>query len=89
MPSHRHHEPGDLYVQLTVKFPDNINPAMIPQLEAALPPRVSIAKYPKSTVLEEVEMSDMDARQQRAHANHAEPMDEDEDGQPRVQCAQQ
>jgi DnaJ family protein A protein 2 len=61
---------------------------MIGQLEAALPPRTPLPKFPKSTLLEEVEMSDLDARQQQAHINHGDAMDED-DEQPRVQCAQQ
>jgi len=87
MPSQRHHEPGDLFVHLTVKFPDTIDPNMIRQLETALPPRTPLPKFPKSVVLEEVDMSDMDARQQR-QAQQGDSMDEDEE-HPRVQCAQQ
>ncbi|KIJ29865.1 hypothetical protein M422DRAFT_214779 [Sphaerobolus stellatus SS14] len=89
MPSQRHHEPGDLFVKFHVKFPEHIDAAAIPLLEQALPPRTPLEKLPKNTVTEEVDMSDLDARQQReAHAHSEDAMDED-DEQPRVQCANQ
>ncbi|PCH38778.1 hypothetical protein WOLCODRAFT_23551 [Wolfiporia cocos MD-104 SS10] len=88
MPSYRHHEPGDLFVHFTVKFPDHIDPASIPMLESVLPPRPPLEKFPKATMLEEVELEEADTRQ-RARANNAgDAMDEDE-GEPRVQCANQ
>lgn len=90
MPSQRHHEPGDLFVRVTVRFPDSIPPESIPLLEQALPPRKPLEKFPKGTVLEEVEAAEADARQAE-YAEHGEAMDEDEDGEgePRVQCANQ
>lgn len=91
MPSQRHHEPGDLIIKFSVKFPDSISPDVIPLLEQALPPREPIQKFGKSTLLEEVELVDANAQQQR-RAAHADAMDEDEDGpegEPRVQCANQ
>lgn len=87
MPSQRHHEPGDLFVRISVKFPDHIDPEVIPLLERVLPPRAPLEKLPKSITLEEVEMDNVDARQ-RERATAGEPMDEDEGGTG-VQCANQ
>lgn len=89
MPSQRHHEPGDLFVKLHVVFPDAIDPSVIPFLEKALPPRNPIPKFEKGITIEEVTLSDLDARQEREQARgDPDAMDEDE-GEPRVQCAQQ
>ncbi|EIN07597.1 hypothetical protein PUNSTDRAFT_103633 [Punctularia strigosozonata HHB-11173 SS5] len=87
MPSHRHHEPGDLFVKLSVKFPDHINPESVPFLEQALPPRKPMEKYGKNTLLEEVDMEELTPRQREQMEQEA--MEEDDDGQPRVQCANQ
>jgi len=86
MPSQRHHEPGDLYVKLNVKFPETIDPASIPLLERALPPRNLIEKFNKNIVLEEVNLDNADTRSRGSIQD--DPMDEDHD-QPRVQCANQ
>jgi len=88
MPSYRHHEPGDLYVRVQVQFPDRIDPAVVPALESALPPRKPVEDFKLSHV-EEVDLSELDARQQREQATRGDPMEEDEEGQPRVQCANQ
>jgi DnaJ family protein A protein 2 len=89
MPSQRHHEPGDLFVKINVKFPEHLDPSVIPLLEKALPPRVPLEKMPKNIVREEVHMEDVDARAK----TRMDAMDEDEDGEgegePRVQCANQ
>lgn len=87
MPSQRHHEPGDLYVKLDVKFPDEIDVASIPLLEKALAPRKAVEKFPKNVMLEEVSLDSVDSRA-RADAMKDDAMDEDE-GEPRVQCANQ
>jgi DnaJ family protein A protein 2 len=87
MPSLRHHEPGDMFVKLSVKFPDSIDPALIPQLEKVLPPRTPVEKFGKGIQPEEVFMEEMDARQKAAQERD-DAMDEDEE-QPRVQCANQ
>jgi DnaJ homolog subfamily A member 2 len=91
MPSQRHHEPGDLYVKFTVKFPDHLDPTLIPLLEKALPHRKPIEKFPKNILLEEPVLDEVDTRsRQRAERMHdGEPMDEDGEGEPRVQCANQ
>ncbi|KAL1743287.1 hypothetical protein HDZ31DRAFT_65183 [Schizophyllum fasciatum] len=86
MPQRRVHEPGDLFVKFTVRFPDQIDVDKIPFLEKALPPRDPAPKLDKNIHLEEVELSTPDAR--RSHMREPDAMDEDE-GEPRVQCANQ
>lgn len=88
MPSQRHHEPGDLYVKISVRFPDSIDPECILHLERALPPRKPIDKFEKNVLLEEVTTSDADTRQRRGMYNHDESMEEEHD-EARVQCANQ
>jgi len=89
MPSYRHHELGDLYVRINVKFPENIDPAAIPALESALPPRVAIQKPAKNIHVDEVTLEEPNDRQKRSAASGGDEMDEDdEDGRPGVQCAQ-
>ncbi|KAF9459578.1 hypothetical protein BDZ94DRAFT_1284340 [Collybia nuda] len=87
MPSQRHHEPGDLYVKLDVKFPDSIDHDAIPLLEQALPPRNPVSTFDKHTLIEEVHLDDTDARA-RGNVRGDDAMDEDGD-EPRVQCANQ
>lgn len=86
MPSQRHHEPGDLFVHFTVKFPTELSSEAFEHLEKALPPREPLGKFDKA-VTEEVEIEEVDARQ-RSRVDGDEAMDEDGPG-PRVQCAQQ
>jgi DnaJ family protein A protein 2 len=88
MPSQRHHEPGDLYVRFTVKFPDSIDPSKVSLLERALPPRTPVQTFPKNIHLDEVNLDEPDARS-KASAMADEAMDEDHEGEPRVQCANQ
>ncbi|KZT28634.1 hypothetical protein NEOLEDRAFT_1154510 [Neolentinus lepideus HHB14362 ss-1] len=88
MPSQRHHEPGDLFVKFSVAFPDHIDPTKVELLEKALPPRKPIDKFPKSVILEEADLEEVDARRQESMTRGEDAMDEDE-GEPRVQCAQQ
>jgi DnaJ family protein A protein 2 len=89
MPSFRHHELGDLYVKLNVKFPEHIDPSVIPQLEAALPTRKAIAKFGKKIHMDEVTLEEPNDRQRRSAQSGGDEMDEDDDD-PRqgVQCAQ-
>lgn len=87
MPSQRHHEPGDMYVKLSVAFPDSISPEAIPFLEKALPPRKPLETFGKSTVLDEVQLDNAETRS-RGGMRDPDAMDEDE-GEPRVQCANQ
>ena len=89
MPSYRHHEPGDLFVHFTIKFPDHVDPALVSSLERVLPPRAPLEKFPKGITLEEVELEEADNRQRARASAGADAMDEDEEGEPRVQCANQ
>ncbi|KAH7921490.1 hypothetical protein BV22DRAFT_1114388 [Leucogyrophana mollusca] len=88
MPSQRHHEPGDLYIKFTVKFPESVDPAVIPLLERALPARKAVEKFGKGILLEEVDLDEPDARS-KANAMQDDSMEEDGEGEPRVQCANQ
>ncbi|KAJ7109111.1 hypothetical protein C8R44DRAFT_678998 [Mycena epipterygia] len=86
MPSQRHHEPGDMYVKLSVQFPESLDPAAIPMLEKALPPRKAVETFAKNIVLDEVSLDDVDTRSRGGMRD--DPMDEDGE-EPRVQCANQ
>lgn len=89
MPSFRHHELGDLYVRISVKFPENLDPSVIPALESALPPRLAIQKQGKHVHVDEVTLEEPNDRQKRSAASGGDDMDEDDDdGRPGVQCAQ-
>ncbi|EKM55839.1 uncharacterized protein PHACADRAFT_209359 [Phanerochaete carnosa HHB-10118-sp] len=90
MPSQRHHEPGDLFIRIQVEFPDSMPLDSIPLLEKALPARKPLEQFPKSIMLEEVEVVEADARQHEL-ADAGEAMDEDHEGEsePRTQCANQ
>lgn len=94
MPSFRHHDFGNLYIQFDVKFPDKtqINQANLQLLEQVLPPRQKQASLPpKDVMMDDFELEDVDPRQQRAAG--ATAFDEDDEdahgGAERVQCASQ
>jgi len=86
MPSQRHHEPGDMFIKLEVKFPESLSLDAIPLLERALPPRKPVQSFDRNVLLEEVHLDDVDTRSRRGVRDDA--MDEDAD-EPRVQCANQ
>ncbi|KAG9786614.1 Mitochondrial protein import protein mas5 [Exophiala dermatitidis] len=91
MPTYRHHDFGDLYVQFDVKFPDKTELQNIHLLESVLPPRMQQKLPPPDSMVEDFEMNEVDARQ---HARaHGAQLDEDDDDVPqgaeRVQCASQ
>lgn len=93
MPSYRHHDFGNLYIQFDVKFPpSNFNtPENIAALEKILPPRNPSGLPENAMEVEDVVLEDIDPSQQARAAGNA--MDEDDDeGHPhgeRVQCASQ
>ncbi|OBT62956.1 hypothetical protein VE03_07655 [Pseudogymnoascus sp. 23342-1-I1] len=96
MPSHRHHDFGNLYIQFDVKFPEKnwtTNPAEFDALKSILPPTVQPILPPAETMTEAVDLEDVDASQQARAAGHGMMDDDDEDGHPagaeRVQCASQ
>lgn len=103
MPSYRHHDFGNLYIQFEVKFPPvltkllpgspDYDPAAQPKLEDILGPRTEQPKAGSDAMVEDFSLEDIDpSNQRRAHG--ATSMDEDdEDGVPhgaeRMQCASQ
>ncbi len=91
MPSHRHHDFGNLYIRINVKFPDSIDPSVIPSLEAALPPRKPLGKIPAGKHMDEVMLEEPNERQRMANDRDENMEDDEEEGGrgPGVQCAQQ
>ncbi|RHZ47304.1 type I HSP40 co-chaperone YDJ1 [Aspergillus thermomutatus] len=95
MPSFRHHDFGNLYIQFDVKFPEKDRLQNLDLLEKVLPPRMEQPQPPADSMVEDFELEDIDASegsQRRAHGA-ASAMDEDDDDVPpgaeRVQCASQ
>ncbi|KAI9931626.1 Type I HSP40 co-chaperone [Aspergillus wentii] len=95
MPSFRHHDYGNLYIQFDVKFPEKDQLQNLNLLEQVLPPRMEQAKPPADAMVEDFDLEDVDGSeysQARAHGA-ASAMDEDDDDVPpgaeRVQCASQ
>jgi len=94
MPSFRHHDFGNLYIQFDVKFPNKAELQNLELLENVLPPRMAQNLPPADSMVEDFDLEDVDPRQQaRAHGAGVLGEDEDEDGIPpgteRMQCASQ
>jgi DnaJ family protein A protein 2 len=92
MPSYRHHDNGDLYIQFEIDFPEPkwTDDDTIAKLEAILPPRVPLPAIADGHDKEEVVLADVDASKQARQENGHNHDDEDEEeGGPRMQCAQQ
>lgn len=83
----RHHDRGNLVVKFNVKFPLKIDPSKISYLEKALPKRPTLSASEKGR-MEEVVLRDPEAYAS-ARSMHDDAMDDDHDGEPRVQCANQ
>lgn len=95
MPSMRHHDFGNLYIQFEVKFPPPMfnSPEKIAMLESILPPRKVDNEPPADAMIDDFTLEPVDQGGQR-RAQGATSMDEDEeDGVPhgaeRMQCASQ
>jgi DnaJ homolog subfamily A member 2 len=93
MPSFRHHDFGNLYVQFAVKFPDKTELRNLEQLENVLPPRMVQAPPPADSMVDDYDIEDVDARG-HARAQGAAGLGEDDDddvppGAERMQCASQ
>ncbi|PLB45077.1 mitochondrial protein import protein MAS5 [Aspergillus steynii IBT 23096] len=95
MPSYRHHDFGNLYIQFDVKFPEKDQLQNLNLLDQVLPPRMEQAKPPTDAMVEDFELEEIDGSeysQARAHGA-ASGMDDDDDDVPpgaeRVQCASQ
>jgi DnaJ family protein A protein 2 len=96
MPSYRHHDCGNMYVQFDVTFPEKnftTDPAAFDALKAILPASKSTIMPPAETMTEQADFEDIDPSQQARAQGAASMDDEDEDGHPaggeRVQCASQ
>ena len=103
MPSYRHHDHGNLYVQFDVKFPTSIQgpadkdghptsmtPQQIKALESVLPPRKPQSIPPPDAMTEDFQLERVDPME-GSRAKGASGMDEDDEeaGGERVQCASQ
>ncbi|RAL00495.1 type I HSP40 co-chaperone YDJ1 [Aspergillus ibericus CBS 121593] len=95
MPSYRHHDFGNLYIQFDVKFPEKDQLKNLELLEQVLPARAEQSQAPQDAMVEDFELEDVDSSeysQARAHGA-AGSMDEDDEDVPpgaeRVQCASQ
>ncbi|KAK9474900.1 uncharacterized protein V1510DRAFT_410967 [Dipodascopsis tothii] len=90
MPSYRHHNHGDLYVEFEVEFPakDFTTPEKLALLETILPARPALG-LPADAMVDDVVLSDVDPSHQRAAGAMDEDEDEDEPGTERAQCTTQ
>lgn len=93
MPSFRHHDFGNLYIQFDVKFPARDDLRQLELLEQVLPPRPRQIQPPSDAMIEDFDLEEVDPRGQ-ARAQGVVGTDEDEeDGVPRgaerMQCASQ
>jgi DnaJ family protein A protein 2 len=96
MPSPRHHDYGNMYIQFAVKFPEkgwSEDPAAYEALQKLLPAPALQAIPPADAMTDSADLEDMDQQQQaRVFGSGSMEDDEDEDGHPgaeRVQCASQ
>lgn len=90
MPSPRHHDPGNLYIRLNVKFPETLTPEQMAGLEKSLPPRRALPKPPAKLHIEEVTLQEPSERQKMQNDPDAMDEDDEDESGPRagVQCAQ-
>ena len=92
MPSYRHHDFGNLYIQFNVQFPEKDQVKNLELLEQVLPPRIE-QSVPSDAMVEDAELQEVQEGGQARAQGVANADDEDEDGIPhgaeRVQCASQ
>ena len=105
MPSYRHHDFGNLYVQFEVKFPEAIHgpsgeegyptgmtPEQVKALESVLPARQPQSIPPRDAMTEDYSLEKVDPMNESGRARGATAEDEDDEmhgGGERVQCASQ
>ena len=95
MPSMRHHDFGNLYIQFDVKFPPEMfnTPEKIQMLEQILPPRKEVELPPPDAMIDDFNLEAVDQSGQRRAQGATHMEEEDEDGVPhgaeRMQCASQ
>lgn len=105
MPSYRHHDHGNLYIQFTVKFPETLSgppgddgyptaltEQQIKALESVLPPRSPQNIPPPEAMTEDFQLEKVDPTREGTRANRMATDEDDDDMHPgaeRVQCASQ
>lgn len=95
MPSYRHHDFGNLYIQFSVKFPEKnwtSDPAHFEALRNLLPSPALVNIPPAEAMTEPVDLEDPDTAGNRAFGDGGDMDEDDEDGHAhgeRVQCASQ
>ncbi|KAF2679310.1 DnaJ-domain-containing protein [Lentithecium fluviatile CBS 122367] len=102
MPSYRHHDFGNLYIQFDVKFPDRLggpdggpmSPEHIKALESVLPPRLAAGPTPPPDAMnEDFILEPVDPTREGGRARGVAGMEDEDDemhsGAERVQCASQ
>ena len=105
MPSYRHHDFGNLYIQFELKFPERINgpndsegyptsmtPEQVKALESVLPARQPQNIPPPDAMTEDYNLEKVDPMQEGGRARGATGEDDEDEmnaGGERVQCASQ
>jgi DnaJ family protein A protein 2 len=102
MPSYRHHDFGNLYIQFDVKFPEVLTSAdgapmtdeQKAALESVLPPRSPQNVPPPDAMTEDFSLDKVDPNRESARAQRGGMGEDDDDemhgaGGERVQCASQ
>lgn len=96
MPSPRHHDFGNLYIQFSVKFPEKNwtdDPTAFEALQKLLPAPSLQTVPPPEAMTEPADLEDLDNSAQAKVFGGAGSMDEDDEDGPhgaeRVQCASQ
>lgn len=96
MPSYRHHDCGNLYIQFAVKFPEKnwtADPEAFEALRKLLPAPDASSVPPAEAMTEPADLEDPDSNSgARAFGDGGAMEEDDEDGHPhaeRVQCASQ
>lgn len=79
---------GYLFIKFSVNFPTELNEQQAALIEKILGPRTPLSSVPASADIEEVKMIDYQESQERQPHMNGSAYDEDEEDQPRVQCAQ-
>lgn len=80
-------ERGFMFIKFSVKFPSFVGPEQASMLEKVLGPRTRLSAAGLAEV-DEVNMVDFDNEHVRPSRANGSAYDEDDDDQPRVQCAQ-
>src|SRR5271156_5644286 len=82
MPSFRHHDFGNLYIQFDVKFPDKTELRNIELLENVFPPRAVQNQPAPDAMVEDYDLEDVDPRGQARAQGAVGLEEEDEEGIP-------